>query len=97
MYGINETTKDEAKAQVEILLTEAKTRIEILLTESEAKIIEAQLVADEYGLMFEYEPRHVGLYQGKGYTGTEGYLSFEDTEIEGQWFPSEWNSSSIYC
>ena len=65
-----------------------------LLKESQEKVRDAMKLADEHGLEFSYEPDNIGTYYGKGNTEFRG----EDTPLsEGEWYPSEWSSSSIYC
>lgn len=66
---------------------EVAAKIEELLNESRAKVKEAMALADQHGLEFGYEPDHIGHYYGVG---------FEDLQ-EGEWYPSSWSSSSLYC
>lgn len=74
---------------------EAQKKIRALIAESNAKIEEAMKIADEHGLEFNYEPDHIGTYYG---AGSEDH-PYADGGVgaEGEWYPSSWSSSSIYC
>ena len=74
---------------------EAQEKVRELLKESADKVREAQRVADEHGLEFTYEPRHIGDYYGKG--NTDYYGDPQEPLEEGRWVPSEWSSSSLRC
>lgn len=47
----------------------------------------AEKISDETGVEFDFEPDNIGTYYPVG---------FED-RTEGEWYPSSWSSSSIYC
>lgn len=70
----------------------AAKRIQDLLKESLTKVEDAMALADEHGLDFSYEPDHIGHYYGKGSTEQS-----DEPQGEGEWYPSSWSSSSIYC
>jgi hypothetical protein len=63
----------------------AHAQIRKILADIEVKVKEAQGIADEAGISFVFEPEHLGEYYGK------------NDENEGYWYPSDWNSSSVYC
>ena len=72
--------------------TEAQAKIDALLNEANAKIGEAMTIADDNGIIFNWEPEHIGNYHGKGSTELH-----DEPLSEGEWSPSYWSSSSIYC
>ena len=76
---------------------EAQAKIEALLNESRSKVTEAMAVADEYGLVFGYEPDHIGTYTGAGSPENRWGDEVEGGTVDGEWYPSSWSSSSIYC
>ena len=75
---------------------EAQKKIQELTRKADEVIVEAMKLADEHGLTFAFEPEHIGEYFGKGAPAPYGYGD-EDEKSEGEWSPSSWSSSSIYC
>lgn len=72
--------------------SKAASRIEEIKREINQKLEEAQKLADEHGLTFRFIPEQLGDYYGKGNTElTDEPLS------EGEWSPSSWSSSSLFC
>jgi hypothetical protein len=80
--------------------TEAKKKHKEIKEKISALIQEAIEVSEASGVEFEYEPQNIGTYYP---TGSEDhpYADWDDeeddVEREGEWYPSSWNSSSIYC
>lgn len=74
---------------------EAEKAIDALIKQSKDVIEQAMKIADEHGLDFRYEPDHLGTYYG---AGSEDH-PYADGGVsgEGEWYPSSWSSSSIYC
>lgn len=68
---------------------EAAKTIDALIDLSRKVINDAMELADQFGLEFRYEPEYIGTYHGKGSDG--------DSSGDGEWYPSSWSSSSIYC
>jgi hypothetical protein len=55
----------------------------------------AQRIADETGEEFDFEPRNIGTYYP---AGSENHPYADGgASGEGEWYPSSWSSSSIYC
>lgn len=103
MYGVDNEGKQIGvtsepyvdELAIAIRKKEGQARLNMALSAIQASISNAQAIADEYALDFSWEPRNLGTYYGKGSTADGRYEDGETTE--GEWYPSSWSSSSIYC
>jgi len=71
---------------------DAEKVIDALLVASNKAIQDAMEIADKFGLKFRFEPDYIGSYYGAG-----GEAPSSLGVSEGEWYPSSWSASSIYC
>lgn len=79
---VHTISEDEARAKH----LEIRNKIGMLIEEAVA-------ISEASGVPFQYEPDHIGEYFPTGcpenpYSGEDG---------DGEWYPSSWSSSSLYC
>lgn len=79
--------------EAEMHKIEGEEKVVLLLAEARTKIKQAEDMADAYGISFNYIPDNVGDYYGRG-----SISEYTDEVVkEGEWYPSSWSSSSVYC